>query len=185
MRWRRRWAMRSRSLCGAVARRLERLVAGDGRASERALGALLEDRAQPLERDAHLAPDPRAPAGQRLLEAVPPDAGLGPDGAGDLRRAIEVAQLPLHPAGRTSPAPDAAAFDDQARLLRLNDLELGARGEQRRVDQEGGAGSHAHRVDARQPVVLQEVVHPRDPAGGVEDEREHLLARRGDDYARL
>src|SRR4051812_47259537 len=99
--------MRAGSLCGAVASRLERLVAGDARPCQRAVGALLEDRAQPLERAAQLALQPPAQA-ERLLERVPRDARFGPHRDGHLGGAGVLGELPFDPAGCPAPAADAA-----------------------------------------------------------------------------
>src|SRR5947208_3281027 len=127
---------RSRSVGGAPcggavyarsseARRLQRLVAGDRRARQRALGALLEHEPQALKRAARLALQPAAGA-QRFLERVPADAGLAPRRQADLGRAVLARELPLGPAGGASPASDAPALDDPPRPVHLDHLELGA-----------------------------------------------------------
>src|SRR4051794_31613696 len=136
LRWTWRGAMRARSLRkGPVARRFERLVAGYRGVRERLVGLLLEDLAQPSQGDRQLPLEPRARA-EPLLDAIPLDAGLGPGGHRQLRRAVVVGQLPLGPAGRTPQPADPAPLDDRARRVDLDDLVLGPLREQRRVDEE-------------------------------------------------
>src|SRR4051794_9309173 len=140
--------MRAGSLGNApVARSLERLVAGDGRACKRLVGLLLEDLAKPFQRGAGLAPEPRARA-EALPEAVRPGAGHSPRRHGQLGLSVVVDEFPLGEARRPAQATDTRALDDPPRAVDLDDLVLGALREHRRVEHERGAGSNADRVDA-------------------------------------
>src|SRR3954468_15237832 len=177
--------MRAGSLGNAaIERRRERLVAGHAGVRERPVGLLLEDLAEPLQRDAGLTLEPGASA-EPFLDPVPLDAWLRPCGDGHLGRSVVVDQLPLGESGRAAPAADPRALDDPARRLDLDDLVLGAHRKHRRVDHERGARADTNRVDAVEPVVSQEVVHPGDSVRDVEQELEDRLARSGDDYALL
>src|SRR5439155_26767856 len=97
--------------------RLLRLVGRDRRARERRGRRLLEDHAQPLQRDLELAPKPAAGA-EALPERVEAGRRLAPGGEGDPRELRTVAREVIdHPRTCTAEAADSAFEAEPPRPL--------------------------------------------------------------------
>src|SRR2546429_2428503 len=142
----------------AEARRLARLPAGDGRPLERALGVLLDDHPEALQRYLRLAAQPAARA-QPLLHGLARRARLAPDRHVHARQALALTrELEQHLAAASVVPPPAGRLDHRPWTLGIDDLRLDPVAVHRRVEPVPRGRGHARRARGLPPVLPARVV---------------------------